>query len=57
MKEQQRNRRSNAWITFQGQTKTVAEWCELTGLKRNTLTNRLRLKWSLADALFKPLTR
>lgn len=57
IKEQMRNRRSNVRITFQGQTKTLVEWCELTGLKRGTLNNRLRMGWSVADALFRPLAR
>lgn len=40
-KEQSRNRRSNNHVTIDGVTRTVAEWCELTGISRNTFTRRI----------------
>ncbi len=40
-KEQQRNMRSNRLVTHDGQTKTLAEWVESTGLTRDTLRGRL----------------
>lgn len=42
---QQRNRRNNVVITHGGQTLTVAEWAELTGLKPNTIVSRMRRGW------------
>jgi hypothetical protein len=50
--EQQRNRRSNRRITFQGRTATLAEWGELTGIRAATIATRLRrLRWPVAAAL------
>ena len=40
-KEQSRNRRNNRTATAFGQTKTIAEWCELFGLAKSTVTARL----------------
>lgn len=41
MKEQSRNKRSNRLITYKGETKTLTEWAEITGVNRRTLQNRL----------------
>lgn len=54
-KEQQRNMRSNRLLEFRGETRTVAEWAELLGLKSVTIRDRLdRLKWPLEKALTQP---
>ena len=37
-KEQCNNRRSNRWITYKGETKTVAQWLETLGIKKTELT-------------------
>lgn len=50
-KEQCRNRRSNRWITYRGQTKLLCEWAELTGLNRATIMRRIHSGWSL-DRVF-----
>lgn len=39
--EQQRNKRNNRSITIKGETKTVAEWAEISGLPYKTLQRRL----------------
>jgi hypothetical protein len=56
-KEQQRNRCNNRRIEFNGQTRTMAEWSEVTGIKLSALKNRLgsRLKWSPERALTTPV--
>lgn len=41
VKEQQRNKRNNRLITFNGETKTLVEWSEITGIKRSTISARL----------------
>lgn len=52
--EQRRNTRVSARLTYNGVTKTLAEWAEETGIHRTTITTRLRkLKWSVARALGK----
>lgn len=40
-KEQQNNRRNNRYITYKGETKTLAEWCEKYGIRFCTLERRL----------------
>lgn len=55
-KEQQRNKRTNRIIEFDGKSLTVVDWCELTGLKKSTLLKRLNSGWSVEDALTKPLS-
>lgn len=50
-KEQQNNRRNNRLLTFCGQTKTLAEWCEFLGLRYSTVWHRLKSGWSVERAL------
>lgn len=50
--EQARNRRSNRLLTFQGQTKTLAEWADLTGLRSRAIWWRVfQGGWSVERAL------
>jgi hypothetical protein len=41
-KQQARNKRNNVVIVINGNSKTVSEWVELTGLKAQTIYSRLR---------------
>jgi hypothetical protein len=50
-KEQARNRRTNKILTFKGQSKTLAEWAEITGFGYDIIKLRLRRGWSVNDAL------
>jgi hypothetical protein len=50
-KEQGRNRRTSLPITWQGQTKTLAEWCELLDINYITAHSRLRRGKGVAYAL------
>lgn len=43
---QARNRRTNRLLTIKGQTKTLAEWAEITGIQYATLQRRADAKWS-----------
>jgi hypothetical protein len=52
--EQQRNRRGNVRITAFGETVTLAEWSERTGIGGGTIRNRLRSGWDVEVALTKP---
>jgi hypothetical protein len=40
-KENNRNTRSNTFIEYKGERKTIAEWSEITGIKPNTIKCRL----------------
>ena len=52
MKVQDNNKRSNHYITYKGQTKTLTEWCELLGLSYSKVKQRInKLKWSPEEAL------
>lgn len=51
-KEQARNTRRNRHLTFQGQTKTLAEWAELLGLKPGVIADRIdESGWPVERAL------
>lgn len=49
--EQARNTTANVRLTHNGETKCIAEWAEQLGLKSAIIRDRLRLGWSVADAL------
>lgn len=54
-KTQTRNMRTTRFITFNGQNKSVSEWCEIYGIKLQTFNTRIRNGWSIEEALTKPL--
>lgn len=53
-KQNARNRSNNRLLTYQGITRTLAEWAEVTGLGV-ALQGRIRNGWSVEDALTRPL--
>jgi hypothetical protein len=55
VKEQANNTRWNRRLTLNGETLTVAQWAERTGMKSNTIIYRLRRGWSDEKALTGPL--
>ena len=50
-----RNKRNNRLVEFEGQTKTLTEWVELKGLTRSALTHRLNRGQDVGKALNTPL--
>lgn len=50
-KEQCRNQRWTVRLTYNGETKTRQEWCEVYGIKLSTLRERLLRGWTL-DQVF-----
>lgn len=57
-KEQMRNTRSNHLLTYNGQTKTIAEWSEITGIKYHTLKRRInQYGYSVEKALTMPIRK
>lgn len=48
---QNNNRRTNVYITYNGETRTAAEWARITGIKEATLVMRKRNGWSDAECL------
>jgi Fic family protein len=51
--EQQRNRRDNIRISHLGETKTIAEWTEITGVPRSRIKYGIEHGWELKDILQK----
>ena len=55
--DQSRNKRSNLLLTFNGQTKIAADWADELGIPRKTLYERLRIGWTVEDALSRPVRK
>ena len=53
IKEQNRNKRNNVKIYYNGQEKCIAEWAELFGIKKGLLYGRLKRGWTIERALNK----
>lgn len=54
-REQARNTRRNKLITFNGETKSLSEWNEKLGFKKQVLDQRLAAGWSLERAFTTPM--
>lgn len=52
--EQQNNRRNNVRLTHKGETKTMAEWSRIYGIRMATLSQRIKKNWPVSDALETP---
>ena len=50
--EQNRNRRDNVYLTYNGETMTCAEWSRELGLYVGTVNNRLHKGYSVEECLF-----
>lgn len=58
IKQQQRNTTRNHFVTVNGETKTIAEWSEITGISEDVIKDRLnKLHWSEEDAVTIPTMR
>lgn len=53
-KTQENNRRNNRKVTVFGETHTLAEWSDITGILSETLRNRLESGWPEEDLFIKP---
>lgn len=54
-REQNRNKRTNKIVEYNGVEKPLVEWCEELGLKYDPIHNRLEKGWSVEDAFNTPL--
>lgn len=55
-KTQARNTSSNTWLDHAGESKTIAEWSEITGIRPTTICRRLYVSgWSVDRALTTPV--
>lgn len=55
MKKQCNNRRNNNWLSYNGETHTMSEWAEITGIAFDTLWRRQRRGWDDERILTAPL--
>lgn len=53
--EQSYNKTTSRFITYKGETKTVAEWSKIKGIKRMTICSRLDKGWSVEKTLETPV--
>lgn len=53
-KQQENNRRNNRLFTYKGETKTVAQWSDLTGIRAATISWRINAGWEEKDIFMKP---
>jgi hypothetical protein len=52
--ENDRNRRSNRWVTYRGQRRLLIELCEQFGTWPDTAKWRIKAGWSVEDAVEAP---
>lgn len=50
-KVQANNTRRNVWIEYEGERKTLQQWCEFTGIGRATIAYRLKNGYEVGEAL------
>lgn len=51
-KHQNRNKRNNHKLCFSGESKTIQEWSEITGINHGTIESRIRKsKWTVEKSL------
>lgn len=53
--EQQNNTRANVLVTYNGETKSLTQWCKLFDVKRPTIAHRLDKGMSPEEAFTKPV--
>jgi hypothetical protein len=52
LKTQSRNKSDNRFLSIDGESKTLVEWSELSGVNCKTIASRLRLGWPEKKAVF-----
>ena len=56
-KQQANNTRKNRVIEYNGISRTLAEWANVTGIRSATIAHRLNVGWSVEDALRKEVRK
>ena len=57
LKEQQRNTRTNHYISYEGRTECLVTWAEEYDIKQTTLRLRLKRGWDIGRALNTPVRK
>lgn len=55
LNEQPLNTRKTKYLTYHGERKTVSEWSKITGIKKNTILNRMRSGYTDEECIDVPL--
>jgi len=55
IKQQQRNRRNNLVIIYDGQVRCLSEWAEVLGIGRGALKSRINADWPIHKAFTQPV--
>lgn len=55
VKQQSRNTSRNRYITYNGETRCLAEWCEIFNLNSSTVRSRIKYGWPIEKVFTKPL--
>lgn len=56
-KVQQNNRSNNVHLTYKGQTHSLIEWCEITGMSYKQIYDRYRRGWTVERLMEQPLRK
>lgn len=56
-KEQANNTRFNHYLEYNGESHTISEWSDITGISQRNIQNRLKLGWPIGDILTKPISK
>lgn len=54
MHEQCLNRKSNVYLEYRGEIKTISEWAETLNMNRHLIDDRLKRGWTVDDTLSLP---
>ena len=54
-KGQANNRTSNRLITYNGETKTIQQWADITGISHKTISQRIASGWSIDKTMTTPI--
>ena len=53
--EQANNKTINHYITYNGETHTIAEWSRITGIPKYSISYRVKNNWEVSRMLTQPI--
>lgn len=53
VEEQNNNTSTNHFLTYNGETKSIAEWSKVTDIPKSTISNRIKRGWTVEQTLKK----
>jgi hypothetical protein len=55
--EQANNRRSSVYLEYNGEIKTIANWSRVFNVSQGVIGQRVKMGWSIEDAISKPIRK